>query len=248
MQDNRPVLHQREAFEEILQHYHVSDHAKSVLAKTPFVVLSSVAGGGRNTVIQYLVKHHDYGFIVSDTTRPPKFRDGKMEEHGVNYYFRKEEELLNDLKNGEFVEAELIHNQQVSGTSIREVERLVAAGKIPISDFEFGGANAVAEAKPDATIIGLLPPSYEEWMRRLKGREEMHEDELVNRLKTAEIVITNMLSKSYFKFVINNTVEQCAEDVHYIVMHPHEENRESEYARTVANDLLSQVKEFLVSH
>src|SRR4051812_6100284 len=118
MQNSRPVLHQREVFEEILKHYQVSDHAKQVLSGTPFVVLSSVAGGGRNTIIQYLVEQYDYGFIVSDTTRPPKVRDGKMEQHGVNYYFRNEDELLVDLRNGEFVEAELIHNQQVSGTSI----------------------------------------------------------------------------------------------------------------------------------
>lgn len=244
MEDNRPVLHQREAFEEILKDYQVSDHAKEVLAKTEFVVLSGVAGGGRNTIIQYLVDNYNYGFIVSDTTRPPKVRDGKMEEHGVNYYFRKEDELLKDLRNGEFVEAELIHNQQVSGTSIREVQRIIEQGKIPIHDYEFGGANAVAEAKPDASIIGVLPPNYEEWMRRLKGREEMHEEELVNRLKTAKIVLENMLSKPYFKYVINNTVEQCAEDIRYIVEHPGE-NRESEYAQSVAEDLLQAVNDFL---
>jgi guanylate kinase len=247
MEDNRPVLHQREAFEEILKDYQVSDYAKQVLAQTPFVVLSGVAGGGRNTIIKYLVDNYNYGFIVSDTTRPPKIRDGKMEVHGVNYYFRKEEELLDDLRNGAFIEAELIHNQQVSGTSLREVERIVAENKIPIGEFEFGGVNAIAAAKPDATIIGLLPPSYEEWIRRLTGREEMEQQEVINRFKTAETVLVNMLTKPYFKFVINNTVEQCAEDIRYIVEHPGE-NRESEYAQDVANDLLQQVRAFLAAH
>lgn len=66
---------------------------KSVMAATPFAALSGVAGGGRNTVINYLVDHYNFGFIVSDTTRPPKFRDGKMEQDGVQYYFRKEEDF-----------------------------------------------------------------------------------------------------------------------------------------------------------
>lgn len=244
MEYSRPVLQQREAFEEILSNYRVSDHAREVLASTPFVVLSSVAGGGRNTVIKYLVEHYDYGFIVSDTTRPPKMRDGAMEQNGVNYYFRQENEMLDDLRSGEFVEAELIHDQQVSGTSIREVRRIIALGRIPIHDYEFGGANAVAEAKPDATVIGMLPPSYEEWIRRLSNREEMHEEEFVNRFRTARIVLKNMLTKPYFTFVINNTIEQCAEDIRYIVEHPGE-NREAEYARHVANDLLQQVDGFL---
>lgn len=77
--------------------------------------------------------------------------------------FVKKKILLRELQNGEFIEAEIIHNQQVSGTSIREVERISALGKVPISDYEFGGTNAVADAKPDAAIIGLLPPSYDEW-------------------------------------------------------------------------------------
>lgn len=246
MQETRPSLRNRQAFEEILSHYHVSERATQVLAKTALVVLSGVAGGGRNTVINYLVEHYNYGFIVSDTTRPPKVRDGKMEEHGVNYFFRNEEDLLNDLRNGEFVEAELIHDQQVSGTSIREIERIASEGKIPIGENEFGGVNAIAQAKPDATVIGLLPPSYEEWMRRLNSREEMDERELINRLRTAEKVLDNMLSKPYFKYVINNTVEQAAEDIRYIVEHPGE-NRESEYAKSVASDILIQVREVLAT-
>jgi guanylate kinase len=246
MQDTRPTLHNRQAFEEALAAYQVSDRAREVLSKTPLVVLNGVAGGGRNTVINYLVEHYNYSFIVSDTTRPPKLRDGKMEVDGVNYFFRSEHEMLAEIQNGEFIEAELIHNQQVSGTSIREIERIVAEGKIPIGENEFGGVNAIAEAKHDTTVIGLLPPSYEEWMRRLSGREEMSEQELVGRLQTAEKVLENMLSKSYFQFVINNTVEQAAEDIRYIVEHPGQ-NRESDYARSVAGDILAQVKEVLAT-
>ncbi len=244
MQDVKPFLHKRAEFEAVLSEYEVSDRVKKILASTPCVVLSGVAGGGRNTVIKYLVDQYSYGFIVSDTTRPPKLRDGQMEQEGVNYYFRNEEDLLQDLKNGEFVEAELIHNQQVSGTSIREVQRIIAMGKTPILDCEFGGANAIAEAKPDAVIIGLLPPSYDEWMRRLAGREEMHSDELRNRLMTAETVLQNMLSKPYFRFVVNDTVENCAESINAIVNHS-ETHQNSESARIIAGDLLNRVKETL---
>lgn len=246
MQDTtKPVLKNREAFEHILNDYKVSDHAKQVLAATPFVALSGLAGGGRNTVIRQLVENYDYGFIVSDTTRPPKLRDGKMEEEGVNYYFsRDEQEMLDELSNGEFVEAEVIHNQQVSGTSIREVERIVSLGKIPVSDYEFGGANAIANTKVDAAIIGLLPPSYDEWMRRLSSRETMDDEEFRNRLVTAEKVLENMLSKPYFKFVINRTVEQCAEAIDHIVKNP-KDSHDSDEARKVASEIREKVREIL---
>lgn len=239
MQDDRPHLKNRSAFEAVLQNYTISDHGRSILAQTPYVVLSGVAGGGRNTVINYLVSHHGYVFVVSDTTRPPKIRDGKMEQNGVQYNFRSEEALLEDLKNGEFLEAEIIHDQQVSGTSVREIERIAGKNKIPINEMEFGGINAIAAAKPDATIIGLLPPSYDEWMRRLSGREAMSDGELHNRLVTAKKVLENMLQHSYFQFVINTTVEEGAQAINYIVKngsHP-----DSEKARQLAKTILDQV-------
>lgn len=247
MQDTKPSLSNRDAFEETLKNYHVSDRAKTVLASTPFVALSGLAGGGRNTVINYLVEHDNYGFVISDTTRPPKVRDGQLEQDGVHYYFRNEDDLLAELKNGEFIEAELIHNQQVSGTSIREVERIVATGKIPIHDYEFGGCNAVADAKPDAAIIGLLPPDYDEWIRRLTGREVMSPEEFHNRLVTAEKVLENMLSKPYFKFVINDTVENCAAAIDHIVKQP-DQLQESDHARMIANELLERVRETLAKN
>lgn len=246
MQKDRPILKNRQAFEEILSHYHVSGHAKSVLAATPFVVLSGIAGGGRNTVIRYLIANYNYGFIVSDTTRPPKLRDGRMEENGVDYYFRNEDDLLEDLRQGEFVEAELIHNQQVSGTSIREVQRIAAMGKIPISDYEFGGANAIADAKPDATIIGLLPPNYDEWLRRLSGRETMHHEEFIDRLATAKKVLENMLSKDYFKYVVNDNFAHSAEAICQIVEHGNYSSEVEQHGRAVAKELLQKINQALV--
>ena len=246
MHDSKPFLTHRTDFEQILQNYTISDHAKSILARTPYVVLSGVAGGGRNTVINYLVEHDNYIFVVSDTTRPPKMRDGKMEEDGVQYNFRSEEAMLDELRRGEFIEAEIIHNQQVSGTSIREIERIIDHGKIPINEMEFGGINAIAAAKPDATIIGLLPPSYEEWMRRLSSREQMSQDELHNRLVTAKKVFENMLQQSYFQFVVNTTVEEGAAAIAYIVEHG--SHPRSDDARRLAGELLHKVDTVLAAN
>ena len=82
------------AFRAALRDYQMSDHAQRVLAEARLVVLSGVAGGGRNATINYLVEHHNYFFMVSDTTRPPKIRDGAMEQDGVQYHFRKESAAL----------------------------------------------------------------------------------------------------------------------------------------------------------
>lgn len=245
MEDTLPKLHNKQAFQEALENYQISDHAKRVLASTPFVALSGLAGGGRNTVIKELVKNYNYIFAISDTTRPPKIRDGKLEQDGINYYFRTEAEILNDIQSGEYIEAEIIHNQQVSGTSIREIERTKATGKIPIHDFEYGGMLNVYKAKPDASIIGLIPPSYDEWLRRLRGREVMTDQEFFNRLTTADKVLENMLDHPQYSLVINDNLEQCVQDVRAVVELGSYSEAQDAQARSVAAELHLEVKRTL---
>lgn len=245
MENTRPTLQNKQAFIDALANYQASDHARVVLASTPFVALMGLAGGGRNTIIRILVERYNYIFVVSDTTRPPKFRDGRMEQNGIDYNFRSEDDMLREIQNGEFVEAELIHDQQVSGTSIREVERVKATGRIPIHDFEYGGAESVINAKPDASIIGLLPPSYDEWIRRLNGRETIHEEEFMNRLRTAKVVLEHLLSRPYTKLVINDDIDRCVEDIRQIVEFGQYPPEIADNRRAVAASILQRVQEAL---
>lgn len=238
-------LVQREAFIKALQNYKPSQEILQMLADISYVPFAGLAGGGRNTVIQYLVNNYKYHFVVSDTTRPPKLRDGRMEVNGVQYFFRKEEEMLHEIQNGEFLEAELIHDQQVSGTSIRELLRAKEEGRIPLNDVEFGGVENVHELLPNAIIIGLLPPSYDEWIRRFTEREEISEQELLNRLRTAKEVLTRMLERPYFKLVINDDIEQCAADVREIVEQGNYADEKAAQCRAVAEDILRRVDERL---
>ncbi|HSW99933.1 MAG TPA: hypothetical protein VLH38_02775 [Patescibacteria group bacterium] len=247
MEKAKPELHDIEAFRKALAHYHVSDHARRILESMKLVAMSGLAGGGRNTIIDRLVQQHEYFFIVSDTTRAPKLRNGRLEQEGVNYYFRTEEDMLREIQNGEFLEAEIIHNQQVSGTSIRELERAKNSGKIPIHDFEFGGINNVAQAKPDAYIIGLLPPSYDEWIRRFRDREVITQQELTNRMHTAEKVLENILERPYFKIIINDDIDACVADVLDLVENDEYSEAKAAQGRQVAVDMLASVKEALRS-
>jgi guanylate kinase len=242
-----PSLQNKQAFEEALKNYEVSPHGKEVLNKTPFVALSGIAGGGRNTVIRVLVETGKYIFAISDTTRPPKVRDGRLEVDGVDYYFRQEADMLQDIQNGEFIEAEIIHNQQVSGTSIREIERTMATGKVPIHDFEYGGIKNVIKAKPDAVIIGLVPPNYDEWIRRLYNREPLHDQEFFNRLVTAEKVLENMLTHPYFKLLVNDSTDECTRQLRRIVEENAYTDEEHARGKQVVEGLLAAVRDELAT-
>lgn len=210
------ALKHKEEFRKILTNYKVSPRAKKILGNVNFTVLIGVAAAGRNTIINQLEEQFNYTYIISDTTRPPKFRDGKMEQHGVNYYFRSENGLLEDLKNGEFLEAELIHDQQVSGISIRELEKAAEAGATAINEVEFGGAMNILEAKPDTKVIAVFPPSYDVWQKRLLRREKMSDKEMKNRLKTALKVINLVRSDERIYIVVNDEYHYAAERIEKI--------------------------------
>lgn len=232
------VLQYKEQFRALLRDYHVSDQARQLLAQMPLVILQGITGSGRNAIINYMVEHMPYHQIVSDTTRPPKLRDGKMEQNGVQYFFRNEEEMLEDLRQGLFLEAELIHEQQVSGISIRELERAHASGKVPINEVAREGVENIRRAKPDTLFFFVVPPSYDEWMRRLTGREVMTDTELENRKQSAVLELTDALQpESNFIFVVNQTLEQSAREIAGVANAGVNQGRQEE-GRKVAQDLL----------
>jgi len=229
-------------FEAILRNYAPSETSRSVLASIPLTILLGVSGAGRNTIINHLVNSGNYHFIVSDTTRPPKLRDGHLEQDGVQYNFRSEEEILAGLKAGEYLEAELIHDQQVSGISIRELQKAAASNKVPINEVDVGGTKAIYLAKPDTVFFFIIPPTYNEWMYRLKGREVMSEGELENRLHTALNVLREGLANPNFHFVVNDSSNASAHHIDQVVRHGHKDEQADSVARHTAHKILQALE------
>lgn len=231
-----------EAFRTVLKRYAPSAESIELLRRHPLVIMLGVSGSGRNTIINHLVNSGRYHFIVSDTTRPPKVRDGRLELDGVNYNFRSEEDVLNDLKEGKFLEAEIIHNQQVSGISIRELQRAFESGRIPVNEVDLGGTAAIRAAKPDTHFFFVVPPSYKEWMYRLRGREVMDEQELANRVATAVRVLERGLATDYFTFVANDSSHKSADFIDATV-NDQGDYREHQAGRDAASAILHELRQ-----
>ncbi len=170
-------------FRSVLNGYKLSDKSLALLNATKLVLLVGPTACGRNTIISELVETGEYHHIVSDTTRLIRTKDGKpVEVNGREYWFRKEDDILLDLQNGAYMEAAIIHNQQVSGCNMRELEAARQADKIAIKDIEPDGAHFVHSMKQDTVIIFVLPPSFETWMHRLYTRSDLPEDEILLRI------------------------------------------------------------------
>ncbi len=206
-------LRHLDEFTEILSNYKVSLRAQQSLKSIKLVLLVAPSAGGRNTLINQLLTTGRYNFIISDTTRKPRVNNGVLEQNGREYWFRSEEQVLSDLKNGELLEAEVIHNQQVSGISIRELEKASKGNKISITDIDIGGIKNILRAKPDVIAILILPPSFEEWQRRLSTRGELTGEEYRRRMQTAASILSDALTNKDLIIIISDDVKHSAKQV-----------------------------------
>lgn len=209
MENVNKLVHIAE-FQKILANYHPSADSLKILEQTRLVLLVGPTAAGRNTLIKLLEDTGRYHFILSNTTRRPRANNGVMERDGVEYWFTKEEEFLEGLQQGKYLEAAIIHGQQVSGISIDELDKARKSGLIAIDEVEVEGAGNVYIQKPDALFVFLLPPSFDVWMQRLRGRGEMEESEVIRRLKSAREEITAALNEDFYQFVINNEIHEAA--------------------------------------
>ena len=233
-------LQHHDEFKKILASYSVSDRAKKTLAELKLVLMVAPSSTGRNTMIRELLKTNKYKFIVSDTTRPPRVNDGVPEQNGVEYWFRSEEEILDDLKSGEFLEAAVIHNQQVSGISIRELEKAKNEAKIAITDIEVVGTDNVMHSKADAIAIFLLPPSFLEWQKRLNQRGKMSQAEVNNRMNSAKKELEAALAHDYYQFVVADTLTRTVPLVDRIAS-GYKDKAEQQRGVQIAKELLSEL-------
>lgn len=234
------MLNHAEQFKNILKNYQMSEKSVEILNSTEFVMLSAISSSGRNTIIRELLKADDFYYIVSDTTRMKRMNDGVMEQNGVEYWFRSEEEILADLANGKYVEAAIIHNQQVSGVSIRELEKARQNKKIAISDIEVQGVHNIMQFTNIAVPIFVLPPSYDKWMERWMKRGKISDNEYDNRIKSAKQELTKALEEDYYHFLINDDLSEAVKGVRQIasgkVSTKHDQN-----GRKIAEDILRQL-------
>ena len=166
-------------------------------------VISGSSGVGKGTVInEFLKQHPNFKLSISCTTR--KMREGEHE--GVNYFYLSTAEFNKCIQNNEFLEwAEFSGNYY--GTKKSFVEKCLNNGENLILEIDTKGALNVKKIMPEAVLIFIAPPSFEELEARLRGRHTETEEAIQKRLASIKLEIEN--SKFYDYTVINDTVENA---------------------------------------
>ena len=234
-------------FQTLLSDYKLSKQALQALSQTRLVLLVAPTSSGRNRLIRELMKTDDYYYIVSDTTRQPRSNDGVMEQSGVEYWFRDEADVLDDIRGGKYLEAAVIHKQQVSGISVRELKLATDKGKIAITDAEIAGIDNAIKLKPDTLGIFVLPPSFDEWQRRLHHRGDMHSEEYKRRMESAVVELSAALEHDYYRFVINDDIAGAVQQINAIAKLDTYTSEQHSVGRHLAEQLLLETSILLRS-
>jgi len=235
----------RDEFVRLLADYQPSPATIAILSRIKLLILVATTSSGRNTIAKQLLATNKYRYIVSDTTRQPRANNGVMERDGVEYWFRSEEVMLEEIRAGDFLEAAVIHDQQVAGVSARELAIVEQSGLIGMTDVEIDGADHINRFKPDAIIVFVVPPSFEEWQRRLKARGTMDEGEFRRRMQSAVTEYQHALDHSYYKFVINDSIPSSLRQINSIVFDGIVDKEIQDRARVIIGQLLSATEKLL---
>lgn len=178
------------------------------------VVLSGPSGVGKGTVLaQIRTRHPQLWVSVSATTRAP--RAGELE--GEQYQFVERDEFDRMVAAGDFLE-HATYADNCYGTPGRPVEERLARGEPALVEVELQGARQVRAALPDAFLIFLAPPSWEELVRRLVGRGTEDKATVARRLEIAREELD--AEDEFDAVVVNDDVQTAADRVVMLSLNP----------------------------
>jgi guanylate kinase len=162
-------------------------------------VLSGPSGVGKSTVVAQLRRMSPQIWLsVSVTTRKP--RPGEVD--GRDYYFVSDDEFDKLVADGAMLEWASPHGTHRSGTPRGPVSERLKAGVPCLLEIDLAGARQVKRAVPDARMVFLAPPSWDELVRRLTGRGTEPPEIIERRLATAR---EELVAAGEFDITLVNT-------------------------------------------
>ncbi|PJJ63139.1 guanylate kinase [Compostimonas suwonensis] len=172
------------------------------------IVLAGPTAVGKGTVSSYIRENYPNVLLsVSATTRPP--RPGEID--GVSYYFVDDAEFDRLIADGELLEWATVHNAYRYGTPQAPIQAALDAGTSVLLEIDIQGARSVRASMPEAKLIFLLPPSWDELVRRLIGRGTEDSAEQQRRLETAKVELDAV--GEFDHSVVNGSVPEAAREV-----------------------------------
>jgi guanylate kinase len=183
--------------------------AIELLAKHHPLFIAGTTAAGKETIIQAIHETGHGAKVVTHTTRRP--RPG--EHNGKDYWFVSDARMLELIEEESFIEIKAIHDQQISGSSLAAYQTVVDEGQTPIVEIDVQGIEEIMRQAFNLKAVFILPPNFETWMERLKGRGNMSYVERQRRMHSAQVELEKALHDEHFMLVVNHDVRETAKEI-----------------------------------
>ena len=181
-------------------------------ASGPVIAITGTSGAGKGTLEQELMRRMpELELAVSATTRErrPSERDGR------EYHFVSEEEFERLVQEGAFLEHVTHPWGPRHGTLRSEIDRIRAAGRVPLLDLETHGALVVRDEVPGAVTVFVKAPTMAELERRLRERATESGGEIEERLAVARGQLA--LEHEFDHVIVNDNLHRAVDELEAIV-------------------------------
>jgi guanylate kinase len=166
-------------------------------------VVAAPSGTGKSSLVNALLELDSRLVLsVSHTTRAPR----GQEQDGREYHFIDEAAFRTMVMRSEFLEWAQVHGH-LYGTSKIEIESRIESGQDVVLEIDWQGALQIKRLFPNAVLIFILPPSWDELRLRLTRRGEDHPEAIDQRLANARVEVAQAC---HFDFVIINALFESA--------------------------------------
>ena len=166
-------------------------------------VIAAPSGAGKSSLVSALLQLDAHLAVsVSHTTRAPR----GQEQDGREYHFIDEAGFRAKVAAGDFFEWAEVHGH-LYGTSRAAIEARMAAGLDVVLEIDWQGALQIKRLFPNAVLIFILPPSWDELEQRLARRGEDPAEVIAQRMANARIEVAKA---RHFDFVIINALFETA--------------------------------------
>jgi guanylate kinase len=179
-----------------------------MIEKGILLPIAAPSGTGKTTVCHELLKKDPrFEFSVSCTTRFR--RDSEVD--GVDYYFISETNFKKYIQKGYLAEWQKVFNNYY-GTLKSTLVDAISNQKYLLLDIDVNGALNIKKLYPVETInIFLMPPSYEELLRRLQLRGT--ESEATLAVRNARIPDEMNQAKYFDHIIVNNQLNDTVKKI-----------------------------------
>jgi guanylate kinase len=185
------------------------------MSPTPhrIVIVTAPSGAGKTSITRHLLQQiPTLAFSVSATTRPPRGR----EVDGREYHFIGTDLFRERIREGAFLEWEMVYEGKYYGTLMSEVEGIWGSGRVPLLDIDVKGAlRVMADPRVQTLSLFIQPPSMEELERRLRSRGTDSEDSIRDRLAKVEYEMSH--SGRFDRIVVNDQLDRACTEADALV-------------------------------